>query len=98
MTESTITHTATWAGRQIMVTWLPATFIPPRDAITQASGICFTEHRKIVLVSGNGQHWNLPGGHLSPDETPEQALEREVWEEARVRVVRSTYIGCQRID
>ncbi len=78
--------------------WLPASFVPPRDLTTQASGICFTEHRKIVLVTGDGQRWDLPGGQPEQGESLEDALAREVWEQARARVVRSRYIGCQRID
>ncbi|MBK9710643.1 MAG: NUDIX hydrolase [Kouleothrix sp.] len=87
-----------WAGRPLTVRWLPPPFAPPPELVTQAYGICFTEHRKIVLVSTGGGYWNLPGGTLERGETPEQALGREVWEEACARVVRSQYIGCQLVE
>ena len=98
MTESLAVQQIVWDGRPVTVSWLPASFVPPRDLTTQAYGICFTEHRKIVLVAGDDQRWNLPGGTLEDGELLEEALAREVWEEACVRVVRSRYIGCQRID
>jgi 8-oxo-dGTP pyrophosphatase MutT (NUDIX family) len=98
MIEPTVVQDIVWEGRPITVSWLPAAFVPPRELTTQAYGICFTEHRKIVLVAGDDGRWNLPGGTIEDGETLEEALAHEVWEEASARVVRSTYIGCQRID
>jgi ADP-ribose pyrophosphatase YjhB (NUDIX family) len=65
---------------------------------TQALGICFTSDGQIVLVSSDGEHWTLPGGHPEPHETLEMALERELREEACARLVSCEYIGCQRVD
>jgi len=98
MSESLIVQEATWEGRRLVVRWMPPAFVPPRELTTQAYGVCFTEHRKIVLVTSGAGRWNLPGGHPEQGETLEAALEREVWQEARARVVRSQYIGCQQID
>lgn len=36
--------------------------------------------------------WDLPGGHIEPRETPEDALRREVREEVGVEVIRCTEI------
>jgi ADP-ribose pyrophosphatase YjhB (NUDIX family) len=60
--------------------------------------ICFTGDARIVLVTWNGVDWSLPGGRPEPGETLEQTLAREVREEACARVIRSRYIGCQRVE
>jgi len=98
MSELSIVQEATWAGRRLTMRWLPPAFVPPRELTTQVYGICFTENRKIVLVTTGDGRWNLPGGHPEQGEALEAALEREVWEEARARVVRAQYIGCQQIE
>ena len=81
-----------------MVRWMPPPFRPPRRLIAQASGICFTPDGEVVLVTPDGSAWGLPGGALEPGEEAAHALEREVREEARARVLRSVYLGCQRVD
>jgi ADP-ribose pyrophosphatase YjhB (NUDIX family) len=85
-------------GRRYRIAWFDPPFRPPLEATTQALGICFTGDRRIVLVTWDGEHWSLPGGSLEPGETVEQALAREVREEACARVVRYRYIGCQRVE
>jgi len=98
MSESLIVQESNWAGQSLTARWMPPAFVPLRELTTQAYGVCFTELRKIVLVTTGAGRWNLPGGHPEQGETLEAALEREVWEEARARVVRSQYIGCQQIE
>jgi len=98
MSQSLIVQEATWEGRRLTARWMPPAFVPPHELTTQVYGVCFTEHRKIVLVTTGDGRWNLPGGSPEAGETLEAALEREVWEEARARVVRAQYIGCQEIE
>ncbi len=37
--------------------------------------------KKVLLVEYGAHGFGLPGGHLDPDETPDQAMERELSEE-----------------
>jgi ADP-ribose pyrophosphatase YjhB (NUDIX family) len=85
-------------GDRYRIAWFDPPFRPPLEESTQALGICFTGDRRIVLVTWNGADWSLPGGSLERGETLEQALVREVREEACARVVSSRYIGCQRVE
>lgn len=67
-----------WEGRPLTITWLPPPFRPPREQVIQAYEVCFMAEEKIVLISSDGQLWNLPGGTLELGESPEEALIREV--------------------
>ena len=89
---------STWEGRPLIVEWLPSPFAPPRDLVTQASGVCFTDDGEIVLVAGAKHAWSLPGGHPEPGETLEQTLTREVREEACAEICHSVYLGAQQVD
>lgn len=88
----------TLEGREITVTWRGSAFIPPRDLIRQASGICITDEGLIVLVTGDGESWSLPGGHPENDETIKDAVIREVREEACAMVTHLMYLGVSEVQ
>ena len=88
---------STWEDRPLIVEWLPAPFTPPRDLVTQASGVCFTSDGEIVLVAGAKRAWSLPGGHTEWGETLEETLAREVREEACAEICRCVYLGAQQV-
>lgn len=87
-----------WEGRTVTATWQPPPFRPSRRLTTQVLGLCFNGDGTIVLITGDGANWTLPGGHPQADETLEAALVRAVREAASARVIESAYIGCQRVD
>lgn len=41
--------------------------------------------------------WDIPGGHIDPEETPESTMRREVMEEAAVELGPVCLLGYQRI-
>lgn len=44
-------------------------------------------NKKILLVYHNEfERWVQPGGHIEKNETPEEAVSREVWEETGVKI------------
>ena len=94
---SEVTESLRWEGRLLKVTWREAPFLPLRELVTQASGMCFTPAGQIVLVSSDGLNWALPGGHPEPGETVEKAFSREVWEEACSKTIHIAYLGAQEV-
>jgi 8-oxo-dGTP pyrophosphatase MutT (NUDIX family) len=70
---------------------------PPARRVTQALGLCFTAAGMLVMVRTDGLGWSLPGGTIEPGETVEQALIRELAEEACARVVRHRFLACQHV-
>jgi 8-oxo-dGTP diphosphatase len=46
---------------------------------------------KILLMHRKNmgkEYWVFPGGHIEKDETPEQAMEREMWEELSLKITK----------
>lgn len=66
---------------------------PPPGTNHGAAAICVVNDGRVVLVSRDGVLWGLPGGQPDPGETPEQALAREVLEEAEADVVTARLLG-----
>ncbi len=66
---------------------------PPKGTPHGASGLCVTGDGGIVLISQDGEHWDVPGGRPEGHETLEETLRREVLEEACATVVRAKLLG-----
>jgi ADP-ribose pyrophosphatase YjhB (NUDIX family) len=76
---------------------MAAGWMPPTQLVTQALGLCFTADGLMVMVTWDGRQWSFPGGTVEDGESVEQALVREVAEEACARVVRCRYLASQHV-
>lgn len=82
-------------GLVVRVSWHPPP-APPDGTPHGAMGICMTPGGEIVLVSEDGQRWDLPAGRPEGNETWEQTLRREMLEEACATVVHARLLGFSR--
>ncbi|MDQ2787702.1 MAG: NUDIX domain-containing protein [Chloroflexota bacterium] len=78
-----------------IVSWHPP-LTPPDGTPHGAAGLCVTGDGKIVVISQDGAHWDIPAGRPEGDETWEETLRREMCEEACATVVRANLLGFSR--
>jgi len=83
------------AGQTWEVSWHPPDSVP--DGVKHGSaGVCITPSGEVILVSGDGNHWDIPAGRPEGDESWEEALRREMTEEACVEVGDVRLLGFTR--
>jgi 8-oxo-dGTP pyrophosphatase MutT (NUDIX family) len=61
-----------------------------------ATGLCVTADGGVVLISKDGERWGWPGGRTEGDESWEQTLRREIWEETGAIVGDARLLGFRR--
>jgi 8-oxo-dGTP pyrophosphatase MutT (NUDIX family) len=71
--------------------------IPSKDLCTKAFCFIFVG-KKVLLTRSPFLDWDIPGGAIQPDETPEEAILREVWEKTSAMVDIIEPIGIQEIE
>ncbi len=72
-----------WGEAKVKLTWKCEQQLPPRERITSVHGFCFKAD-KLLLVNVTPRGWDFPGGHIEHEETPEECLKREAYEEGYV--------------
>jgi 8-oxo-dGTP pyrophosphatase MutT (NUDIX family) len=89
-------HCWQYRDRTITFSWLGAADVNS----SRVYALAFTADRRLLLVSdglGDPQFW-LPGGGIENGETPTDALERELAEEAAATILDLQRLGAQRVD
>lgn len=85
------------------ISWLPqpnesqhvlSSVLPPLDAISTAFIFAF-EGEQLMMSHLVKRGWDIPGGHIEPGETPEEAARRELYEETGTRVGPLQLFGYQ---
>jgi ADP-ribose pyrophosphatase YjhB (NUDIX family) len=69
---------------------------PPNGSRHGSAAVCLTADGQVVLVSTDGESWDLPGGRPEGDEDWRATLDREVFEEACATVEDATLLGYSR--
>ncbi|MCU0494648.1 MAG: NUDIX hydrolase [Chloroflexaceae bacterium] len=69
---------------------------PPEGIQNGSSGVCVTAQGEIVIITEDGEKWDVPGGRPEGDEDWEQTLRREMVEEACVAVTSARLLGFAR--
>jgi ADP-ribose pyrophosphatase YjhB (NUDIX family) len=92
--EDGVAWLVTSDGQDWRVGWHPAPDAPAGTPHGSA-GVCVAGDA-VVLVSGDGDHWGLPGGRPEPGEDWADTLRREVREEACATVTESRLLGFSR--
>tara|TARA_B100001741_G_C16533229_1_gene590546 strand:- start:1021 stop:1518 length:498 start_codon:yes stop_codon:yes gene_type:complete len=60
-------------------------------------GYCFYKDKLILVYTENKKYWTPSGGGIEKGESYQEALEREVFEESNMKVLKQKFIGYQDI-
>jgi 8-oxo-dGTP diphosphatase len=83
-----------WPDLESDVHFIPQDTLPTLP--TTAAVIVALEHGDILLIK-NTRGWDIPGGHIEPNETPVQTISRELMEEAAATVTSKKQIGYLKV-
>ena len=77
-----------WRGSPVRVRRFGVWLVEPRFTVTAGAGVLDAEGRVLLCkhVFRRGSGWGIPGGFLERGEQPEEAIRRELREEAALAV------------
>ena len=86
------TETFPWKG-QNHIRDLFVTDQVPNEPISQCQAVAFDSAGSIILFRHVDNYYSLPGGTVEPNESFDETLRREVYEESACRVISYGLIG-----
>lgn len=84
-------HKDYWPETCSEVTFLPIKTISKKTPVTAVKAILLRDGK--ILLTKVARGWDIPTGHLEKGETPEQTIQREVFEETGTRLKSSFLVG-----
>lgn len=73
--------------------------MPNHNHLVSVAGLVTNDQGQILLVNSPWRGWEYPGGLIEPGETFQQALHREIREEAGVEVEIIGFVGiCKNVE
>lgn len=76
-----VEHNLAWAPKPNESQLVLSPHLPPLELVTTAFAFAFAGDR-LLMTNLTRRGWEIPGGHMEPGERPEEAVRREVFEEA----------------
>ena len=76
-----------WKGKIFLADLYESDDYSHLSPLVQVQAVCFLSKNEVVLFEHIDGYFSLPGGHIEQNETPEEALKRELYEEVSVRVI-----------
>ncbi|CAG7646563.1 NUDIX domain-containing protein [Paenibacillus allorhizosphaerae] len=70
--------------------------LPDTERITCAFVLAFQQDQ-LLLTHLHERGWDIPGGHIEPGETPEEAVKRELYEETGASIGSPMLLGYEQI-
>jgi 8-oxo-dGTP diphosphatase len=87
-----VEHDLAWLPRPNECHLVLSTSLPPAELISSVFALAFAGDR-LLLTRLASRGWDIPGGHICAGESLEDALRREVYEEAGARLGRFGPLG-----
>jgi len=91
-----IEHNIVWLPKPNESQLVLSSQLPPLELVTTAFAIAFAGDC-LLMANLTSRGWDLPGGHVEPGESLEEAVRREVFEETKATMGPLYLLGYQRL-
>lgn len=88
---------ADWAGARLCFQPTHPHPVPHLPAPLSHILIAILHEKRFLLTRIEGRGWCIPSGHIEPGETPEEAAQREAYEEAGAHIKNLQLMGYYRL-